>query len=639
MAKETQKFQAEVKELLGLMIHSLYSHRDVFLRELISNSSDALDKLRFEEASNANWDLSKEERHVRLEADPENKTLTIKDNGIGMTKDEIVNNIGTIARSGTKEFLKKALEGNTQPDLIGQFGVGFYSSFMVADKVTVHTQKAGTTDGVVWESAGDGEFSLEDKVRSESHGTTITLHLKEFPEDTEQQDFTAEWTLRSIVKKYSDFIEYPIKMLVSREEPELDKDDKPIEGQTKKVEEDAVLNSMKALWLKKSADIKEEEYQEFYKHLTSDWSNPLETIHYKAEGTQEFSSLMYIPSQAPFDYNYRDSKVGLSLYVKRVFIAADCDDLIPVYMRFMKGIVDSNDLPLNVSREILQKDRQIVSIRKAIVSKILKTLSNMLNKDREKYESFWKVFGATFKEGIPSDISNKDKVTDLCLFSTSASDKLTTLKEYVARMKPEQKAIYYITGETITQLADSPYLEKLRKKGYEVIYLTDHVDEWVMQSLPKYDEKEVVSITAENLELDTEEEKEKAKEELKSKEEKYKSLTDVILKSLEENIKEVKVSDRLVDSPVCLVSGSGDQSAHMERMMEAMGQAIPKSKRILEINPDHKVFEIMAGKSDDQQKVWAEILYNQALLNEGSQIENPTKFGQQIAQLMVDANL
>ena len=634
MAQETRQFQAEVKQILDLMVNALYSQREIFLRELISNASDALEKRRFEETANPDL-ASKEEKHIRLAADKENNTLTISDNGIGMSYDEVVQNIGTIAHSGTKEFLKKSKEIKEHPELIGQFGVGFYSAFMAAEKVRLHTQKAGTSEGIIWESTGDGNYSIEKAERPEGAGTSITLSLRKFDEEDEPQNFTDEWTLKNIVKKYSDFVEFPIKMLTKKTTPELDKEGKPVEGKTVETVEDETLNSQKALWLRSSGDIKDEEYNEFYKHVSKDWMDPLDRIHYKAEGTQEFTSLMYIPSTVPMDYNQREAKIGLGLYVKRVFITDHCEELIPTYMRFLKGLVDSSDLPLNVSREIIQKDRTIRAIHKAVTSKVLRHLETTLRKDREKYVKFWDLFGATLKEGIASDFANKEKIEAISLFRSTHSDEYTTLSEYVDRMKDDQKSIYYITGDNLEQLAGSPYLEKLKAKGFEVLLCSDPVDEWAMSSIEKVKEKPVESITKENLELDSETEKEEKEKELKSATEKLKPLTETIQKVLAEDIKEVKVSDRLVDSPVCLVSGEHDYSARMERMMESMGQKMPKAKRILEINPSHPVFEKMQTQPEETQSNWAKILYSQALLNEGSPIADPMAFSKQIADLMI----
>lgn len=634
MAKETRAFQAEVKQILDLMVHSLYSHKEIFLRELISNASDALDKLRFEELQHPEWTGSAEEKHIRLIPDAKARTLTIIDNGIGMTYDEVISNIGTIARSGTKEFLKHTKEIKERPELIGQFGVGFYASFMVADKVSVHTCKAGTHEGTYWESTGDGSFAIDSLTRPEGVGTTITLHLKEFADDDHVEDFTDEYVLRRIVKKYSDFIAWPIKMKTVREEPEYDADGKEIEGSRKTVEEDETLNSRKAIWLRSPSEISDDEYNEFYRHVAHDWNLPLDRIHYRAEGSQEFSALVYIPGSIPPDYNYRESKWGLSLYINRVFIMDHCEDLVPSYLRFLRGVIDSSDLSLNVSREILQKDRQVQAIKKAVSTKLLKHLENLLAKDREKYETFWKNFGATLKEGIANDFTNKDKLQDLALFASSESDKLTTLAEYEGRMKKDQKEIYYITGESVRQLQGSPYLEKLKQKNFEVLFCTDPVDEWVMQSIGKFKDKQLRSITKEGLDLDSEEDKKKQDEALKEKEGEFKKLLETIQGAVAANVKEVKISHRLVDSPVCLVSGAYDPSARMERMMEAMGQSMPKAKRILEINPSHPIFGRMKDLPEDKQKEWAEILYNQALLSEGSPLEDPMRFSRQISNLM-----
>lgn len=635
MAKQTHKFQAEVEQILELMVHSLYSQKEIFLRELISNSSDALEKRRLEAVKDAKL-ASDKEAHIRLAFDKEKRTLTISDNGIGMTEEEVNQNIGTIAHSGTKAFFENAKKLKENPELIGQFGVGFYSSFMVAEKVILHTQKAGTETGIVWESTGNGSYSLEEKVREEGAGTTITLHMKK-DESEDAQDFLEEWTIRGIVRKYSDFIEFPIKMLCTRQEPELDEDGKAIEGKTKEKTEDETLNSMKALWRKSASDIKDDEYNEFYKQTCKDWTEPMDRIHYKAEGTQEFTSLLYIPSQVPFDYNQREAKWGPSLYVKKVFISDNVEDLLPIYLRFIKGVVDSDDLPLNVSREILQKDHRIKGIGKALLFKVLKHFETTLKKDREAYEKFWKLWGPTVKEGIASDFANKEKLQKISLFKTSLDDRHTTLDEYVARMKTDQKAIYFLTGESTEQITTSPYLERLKKKGYEVLFLTDPVDEWVMQHTTTFAEKPVENITKADLDIDSEDEKKEREESLKAKEKELEPLTKTILSTLEQNVKEVKLSSRLVDSPVCLVSGSHDPSARMERIMESLGQAAPKSKRILEINPEHPVIERMSAQSADTQSKWADILYNQALLNEGSPIADPSGFTRKISDLMVDA--
>jgi molecular chaperone HtpG len=644
MAKQTQSFQTETKELLNLMTHSLYSHREIFLRELVSNASDAIEKLKFESLTQPDLAALASAFEIRLDSDAEKRTLTISDNGIGMTQEEVVQNIGTIAHSGTKSYLNMRQEMKEHPELIGQFGVGFYSAFMVADRVTLHTQKAGADKGILWESEGQGSYTLEDAPRAEGHGTTITLHLKEFKkeEDGEVQDFTDPWTLQRIIQKYSNFVAYPIKMKVAQEKPAQEKsaqEDTATNASDKKeiVVEDQTFNTQKALWLRPSSEITQEEYSEFYRHISHDWMEPLKTIHYKAEGSMEFSSILYIPSQKPFNYDYRDGKTGLSLYVKRVFIKGDCEELLPPYLRFVKGMVDTDDLSLNVSRELLQQDRQIGRIKKAITGKILSNLKDILETDRKSYDQFWTSFGTTLKEGIAIEPASIEKLQDLVLFHSTESDQLTTLKDYVTRMKPEQKAIYYITGESLQQIQNSPYLEKLRTKGFEVLLMVDRVDAWVATSLNQYDGKSLQSITAENLDLNSEEDKKKEEENLKTAEGKLRPLLDTMKEALQENVKEVKLSERLTESPVCLVSEGNATSAHMERMLESMGQAIPKGKRILEVNPNHPLFEKMASLPKPQQEDWADILYQQALLNEGSSIVNPMKFSQKIANLMLSA--
>lgn len=619
MAKQTQNFNAEIKQLLDIVIHSLYSHKEIFLRELLSNASDAIDKLKFNSLTHASLLPENWQPTIRLEPQAESKTLKIIDNGIGMSQDEVVEFIGTIARSGAKAFMQMNAEMKTKPELIGQFGVGFYSAFMVADRVTLHTQKAGTNDGTIWESAGDGTYTIDSVPRAEGNGTTITLHLKEFKPEEEVQDFTDKWVLKSLVKKYSDFIAHPIKMMGEKEEE--------------------TLNSQKALWLKSPSEVTAEEHKEFYQHLSHDWNEPARTIHYKAEGMMEFNALLYVPGKKPWNYNMRDMEYGLSLYIKRVFIMSDCKDLLPPYLRFIKGLVDSSDLSLNVSRELLQQDRQVTQIRKNVTSKVLGTLKDMLTKDRTAYENFWNEFGATLKEGLPGDAANKEKLQDLMLFHSTSSDKMTTLDEYVARMKPEQKHIYFITGDSLSQVNNSPYLEKLKEKGFEVLLLVDPVDEWVVDSLNEFKGKKLQSIMREGLDLDTDEEKKKKEEEKKQAEVTFKPVLESMKKTLEADVKDVVLSDRLTSTPACLVASSTDPSAHMQKLMAQMGKeyANQKIKRIMEINPKHPVFEKMLKASPEQQTKWAEILFAQALLTEGSNLPDPVKFSQQIAELMVQA--
>lgn len=621
MAKVTQNFNAEIKQLLDLMIHSLYSHKEIFLRELISNASDAIDKLKFESLTKHDLLPSNFEPNIRLEPDKNERTLKVIDNGIGMTQDEVIEYIGTIAKSGTKKFVQMNDELKKRPDLIGQFGVGFYSAFMVADQVTLHTQKAGSDMGVVWQSSGDGTYTIEQVPRPGGTGTTITLHLKKFADDEEVQDFTDPWVLKSIVKKYSDFIAYPIKM--------------------KGEKEDEILNSQKALWLKPASEVTADEYKEFYRHLTHDWNDPLKYVHYKAEGTLEFNALLYLPTKKPWNFHYRDSEYGLSLYVKRVFIMSDCKELLPPYLRFVKGLVDSSDLSLNVSREILQHDRQISQIRKNVTTKVLNTLKDLLTADRATYENFWAEFGPTIKEGIANDPLQKERLQDLLLFRSTASDKSdkwTTLDEYVGRMKENQKDIYFLTGDNLEQIAKSPYLEKLKQKNFEVILMTDPIDEWVAQGLPEFKGKKLQSIAKAGLDLDSAEEKKQKEEERKGLEERFKPMIENLKNALKDYVKDVVVSDRLTETPVCLVAGEHDPSAHMEKILSQLGSTYSsKSKRILEINPKHAVFEQMLSMSAERQAKWGEILYNQALLTEGSELPDPVKFSHQIADLMLEA--
>lgn len=618
MAKQVQSFNAEIKQLLDIVIHSLYSHKEIFLRELISNGSDAIDKLKFQSLTHPSLLPDDWQPALRLEPNKENHTLKIIDNGIGMTQEEVTQFIGTIARSGAKAFAQMNEEMKHKPELIGQFGVGFYSAFMVADKVTLHTQKAGTNEGTVWESNGDGTYSIDSVPRPDGTGTTITLHLKKFQTEDEVQDFTDTWVLKSLVKKYSDFIAHPIKM--------------------KGEKDDEILNSQKAIWLKSPSEVTVEEYKEFYQHLSHDWNEPLKTVHYKAEGTMEFNALMYIPGKKPFNFNNQDAAFGLSLYIKRVFIMADCKELIPTYLRFVKGLVDSSDLSLNVSREILQQDRQVTQIRKNVTTKILGSLKDLLSKERTAYENFWNEFGATLKEGIPSDTTNKDKLQDLTLFHSTSSDKMTTLEEYVGRMKEGQKDIYYITGDSLTQVSHSPYLEKLKEKGYEVLLLVDAVDEWVVEAVKEYKDKKLQSIMREGLDIDSESEKKQKEEELKQAETVLRPIMDTMKKTLENEVKDVVLSERLTNTPVCLVSATQDPSAHMQKLMSQMGREYNNPvKRIMEINPKHPLFEKMLKATPEQQTKWAEILFAQALLNEGSNIPDPVKFSQQIAELMVQA--
>jgi molecular chaperone HtpG len=627
MEKTTEHFQTEVNELLHLIIHSLYSHPEIFLRELVSNASDALDKRKIEALTRPELMPQGYEPIIRLAPDKGARTLTVSDNGIGMTAEEIRDNLGRIAHSGTKQF-KLAQEKNA--DLIGQFGVGFYSAFIVADRVTVETQRAGTSEGVRWESDGKGSYTVEPCTRAEGAGTSITLHLK--PSDGEDgglEDYTDEWVLRSIIKKHSDFISYPVKMEVERtQKSTID----PSQDVTTR--EDQILNSQKALWTKSSSSVTEEEYTEFYQHLSHDQSKPLKTVHYKAEGTLEFHALLYVPAVRPWNFDYEGSERGLSLYVKRVLIMNDCEDLLPPYLRFVRGVVDSSDLSLNVSREILQQDRQITQIRRALTTKVLKTLADMLSDDRKQYEAFWGNFGATLKEGLVREFDKKDSLLPLLLCSSSTQDGLTTLNEYVARMKIEQKTIYYLSGNTLDVLKHSPLLERLNQKGYEVLLLDHPVDEFVAPRLDTYQEYDFKSVTDSSLELDSDDEKKEREERLKEKRDELGSLIETVKESLSEHIKDVHLSTRLTDSAVCLIDDGGG-SQYMEQMYRQMGKEPPKTKRIMEINPEHPIFSRMKSLPRETQTEWSELLYCQALLSEGAKLEDPAAFVRKMTKVMV----
>ncbi len=641
--KTTQSFNAEIKQLLDIVINSLYSQKEIFIRELISNASDAIDKLKFASLTNTSLIPNNQKLEIRIVPNKEQHTLQIIDNGIGMNFDEVTQFIGTIAKSGTKAFAQMNKEMKTKPELIGQFGVGFYSAFMVADTVTLHTQKAGTTEGTVWESSGDGTYTTESQVRPEGFGTTITLKLKKQPASENEsvnsagnkaddfQDFADEWTLKSLIKKYSDFIAWPIKMHITKTK----KNETTSENET--VVDDETLNSQKALWLRPAAEVKPEEYSEFYQHLTHDWQPAAKHVHFKAEGATEFTSLFYIPSKKPWNYQMKDYEFGLNLYIKRVFIMENCKDLLPPYLRFVKGLVDSNDLSLNVSRELLQQDRLVTVIRKNIVAKVFSTLKDWLNKDRAEYEKFWIEFGTTIKEGIPTDPAQLEKIQDLLLFRSTASDKLVTLEDYVARMATTQNDIYFITGERLETVQQSPYLEMLKQKKFEVLFLTDAVDEWVTQGLTEYKGKKLVSVTKEGLNLDSADESKEKETVKKAQTERFTPLMEKMKAHLSEFVKDVVISDRLTETSACLVNGQNDMSANMQKILSQMGESSPRGeiKRILEINPNHLIFEAMMTADDERIKNWSEILFNQALLAEGNSVPNPVRFSKLIADLMI----
>ncbi|GFO55249.1 chaperone protein HtpG [Geomonas sp. Red276] len=640
MGKTVKKFETEVQQLLDLVIHSLYSNKEIFLRELISNASDAIDKIRFESHSNMELLEGNADWKIKLHADKEAGTLTIVDNGIGMSMDEVADNIGTIAKSGTRNFVAALKEQNVadNPELIGQFGVGFYASFMVADKVTLKTRKAGGKEyGCLWESTGDGSYTIEE-CEKDDRGTEITLHLKD-----DMKEFLEEWKIRSIVKKYSDYVQYPIVMDVTRSEPVKDQDGKVIEGGgTIEKTTEETLNSMKAIWARPKSEITDEEYEEFYKHISHDYDKPLSTIHYSAEGVSEFKSIVYIPSHKPFDLFLRDHKKGVHLYVKRVYITDNCEALLPDYLRFVKGVVDSSDLPLNVSREILQEDVQIKRIQKSLVGKILSTLAEMKEKNPDDYLKFWAEFGPVIKEGIHFDYANKEKLQDLIIFESSKTEKgkFVSLKEYVERMPESQKEIYYITGMNRESVENSPYMEVFRKKDYEVLYLTDPVDEWVVQALNEYKEKHLKAIDRGDLELESEEEKKEKEAKKEEAQKEYGTLLSFVQETLKEKVKEVRLSSRLTESACCLVADEMGLNANMEKILKAMNQEVPEGKRILELNPDHPIMQVMTAMYEKDQgnarlADYCELLFDQALLTEGSPIKDPLRFTKLVSELMV----
>jgi molecular chaperone HtpG len=636
--KEKMEFKTEVKQLLDLVIHSLYSNKEIFLRELISNASDACDKLRFLSLTDQALLEKDAEFKIKLSYDDKKKILSISDNGIGMTREEVVANIGTIAKSGTKEFLEmmKKQQKDNAAELIGQFGVGFYAAFMVADRVELKTRKAGTTQAVLWDSIGDGSYEIED-TQKDTHGTEITLHFKKDLAD----EFLSEWKIREVVRKYSDYIEYPIVMDVEKDIYPKDKDGKDDYSQKpeKKIEVET-LNSRKAIWQKNKSEIKEEEYKEFYKHISHDFHDPLETIHLSAEGNVEFKALLYIPSKAPMDMFYPEAKRGLQLYVKRVQIMDHCEKLIPDYLRFMRGVVDCADLPLNVSREILQEDALILKIKKNIVNKVLDTLKTLKEKNNEKYQTFFKEFGKVLKEGLHSDFENKAALAELLIYESTFTEKgkFTNFKDYVERMPKEQKDIYVITGESRSVVENSPHLEAFKAKNYETLFLTDPIDEWVVESLHEYNGKKVKNIAKGEVQLDEKDQKQK-EEEKKQQQEQFGTFLEAIKKNLDADVKEVRISDRLTDSPCVLVADENGMTAQMEQIFKAMNQPMPENKRILELNPKHafvqnleKLFKKDAAHA--KLKEYSELLFNQALLAEGSKLKDPAGFAKQVSMLL-----
>lgn len=620
--KESMAFQAEVKQLLQLMIHSLYSNKEIVLRELISNASDAADKLRFEALANGALYENDSDLKIRIAFDKEARTLTIADNGIGMSRDEVIANIGTIAKSGTKEFFS-ALTGDQAKDanLIGQFGVGFYSAFIIADKVTLTTRRAGATEAVRWESAGEGDFTIETADKT-SRGTEIVLHLREG-----EDEFLSDWKLKTIIRKYSDHITLPIVMKKSEWK----------DGAEVATDEDETVNKASALWARSKNDITEEEYQEFYKHVSHDFDNPLAYTHSRVEGKQEYISLLYVPSKAPFDLYDRDRRHGIKLYVKRVFIMEDAEKLMPQYLRFVRGVIDTSDLPLNVSREILQSSRDVDAIKAGSVKKVLSLLEEMAENKPEDYAKFYKEFGRVLKEGPGEDFANREKIAGLLRFASTKADtdvQDVSFKDYIARMQPEQDVIYYITAESFAAAQHSPHLEIFRKKGIEVLLMSDRVDEWLLGSLTEFEGKKLQSIAKGDLDLGKLE-SETEKEIQKKIEEESKTLVEKIKQTLGSQVKDVRVTHRLTDSPACLVSDAHDLSGNLARILKAAGQNAPDSKPILEINPNHKLVKRLEAEA--AETVFADlthVLFDQALLAEGGTLEDPASFVKRMNSLI-----
>ena len=621
--KETLGFQTEVKQLLQLMIHSLYSNKEIFLRELISNASDAEDKLRFAALKDDSLYEGDPELKIRLDFDEEANTVTLTDNGIGMTRDDVIQNLGTIARSGTAEFLHQ-LSGDEKKDskLIGQFGVGFYSAFIVADKVDVFTRRAGAPaeEGVHWESRGDGEFSIE-QVNLDNRGTQIVLHLK-----SDDKEFANGWKLRSLVKKYSDHISFPVVMKAESDEGE-------------KKDEYETVNDATALWTLPRTEIKDEEYKEFYKHIAHDFEDPLTWSHNKVEGKLDYTSLLYIPARAPFDLYNREAPRGLKLYVQRVFIMDDAEQFLPLYLRFAKGVIDSNDLSLNVSREILQNDSTVESIRSALTKRVLDMLSKQAKKEPEQYQKFWGEFGTVLKEGPAEDFSNREKIAGLLRFAsthTGESTQNVSLDDYIGRMKEGQKKLYYITADNFTAAKSSPHLEVFRKKGIEVLILTDRIDEWMMGYLSEYDGKQFQDVARGDLDLgevETEEDK-KHKEEAA---EEHKDLLERIKNALSDRVQEVRVTNRLTDSPACLVVGDFDMGAQMKKIMEAAGQKVPDSKPIFEINVDHPLVQrLESEKGEERFNELSAVILDQATLASGEQLPDPGAYVTRLNRLLLE---
>ena len=631
---ETHQFQAETKQLLDIVIHSLYSHKEIFLRELISNASDALDRVRLEALTNPDLPQADETLKIRLETDPSARTLSLADNGIGMSRAQVAENIGTIAKSGTRELvehLRSSQSSDAAAQLIGQFGVGFYSVFMVADRVTLVTRRAGEEQATRWSSTGDGTYEISEDSRF-SRGTTVTLHLK--PVDAEHgiADFTDAAVLTTLVKRYSDFVGYPITLTAPRPD-----------GDASAAPEEQILNSMQPIWTRRAGDVTDEEYTEFYRHVAHDWSEPLDRLALRAEGRLDYQALLFFPSQAPFDLYFRDQRFGLQLYVRRVLIMDRCQNLLPPYLRFVKGIVDSADLPLNVSREMIQQDRHIAQMQSWLSRKVLDHLKLLRDKHREKYRTLWGEFGPVLKEGVAGEADVKDKLLPLLLFQSSHDPAdLTTLDDYVARMKPAQTEIYYLTGESRAVVEHSPHLEAFQAKGYEVLYLVDPVDELVTERVTEFDGKLLKSVGKGTVELGSDDERKQAEAKLSEQKQRYGTLLEFLQSTLQDSIKEARLSTRLTTSPVCLVGAEGDLSPNLERLLRRTqgAEAVVHQKRILEINPKHAIADKLqarfAANQDDPVLVdYAHLLLGYALLAEGSDVPDPARFNKAIGELMV----
>ena len=624
---ETLQFKTEMKQLMDIIVNSLYSKKEIFLRELISNASDAIDKIRFEAIQDATVAEDNTDWKIKLSIDNEAKTLTVSDNGIGMNHQDVIDNLGTIARSGTRQFIENLNRAKEEdrPELIGQFGVGFYASFMVADKVTVISRRAGKPeDGVRWESDGSGEFTVE-ACEKATRGTDVIITLKD-----DEKEFLSEWRLRSLVRQFSDFIEHPVVMDVERTEGEGD--------DAKTVTEEETLNSRKAIWLRSPSDVTEEEYNEFYKHLTHDFAAPAHVIHYNVEGSQEFRALLYIPSQKPMFLMQNENKYGPSLYIRRVFIKDNCDSLLPPYLQFVKGVVDSADLPLNVSREMLQNNAMLDRIKRNITGKILKTLEELKESETEKYTSMYREFGPILKMGVYTDFEQRDRLSNLLMFESTATEDgvFTTLKEYRERMPEDQKEIYFLAGETRSKLAISPYLEVFKKRGHEVLFMTDPIDEWVVQGLSEYDGKQFKAVDKGEIEA-TETEKIQQQE----AKEKYGDLLQALAAKIPE-VKEVRLSTRLTDSASCLVVDDTAMGAHLEKLLRQLDKDnVPESARIMELNPDHPAVAALqnmfgANPEDPRIEDWGRLLYDQAVMAEGTMVSDPAAFARRVNNLMVE---